>query len=141
MYKITIFSPGKHKESWLTESLAEYEKRLQPHMEIHWVFAKNSEHLALLLKKEPFFLALTPAAKQFSSEEFSYFLTDMLEKNGCRLQFVIGGAEGLSPSILQAAKGTISLSSMTFTHQMTRLLLLEQLYRAIEIQKGSGYHK
>jgi 23S rRNA (pseudouridine1915-N3)-methyltransferase len=60
---------------------------------------------------------------------------------GARLTFVIGGAEGIPPHILQKASFQWSLSKLTFTHQITRLLLLEQLYRALEIQKGSGYHK
>lgn len=64
-----------------------------------------------------------------------------MEKEGAHLNFVIGGAEGLPPPILNNSLTQISLSPLTFTHQLTRLILLEQLYRAFEIQKGSQYHK
>lgn len=140
MYKITIFSVGKTKESWLSEAMAEYEKRLTGLMEINWILVKKSEQLPSLLEGVPF-IALTPEAKQVSSEEFSEKLHAWLEKQGSRLAFLIGGAEGIAPDLLGKAFATLSFSKMTFTHQMIRLLLVEQIYRATEIKKGSNYHK
>jgi len=140
VYKITIFSVGKTKESWLLEATSEYEVRLQSLIEIKWVFVKKSEQLIPLLEGIPF-IALTPEAKQFSSEDFSSELYSWLEKKGSRLSFLIGGAEGIAPELLSKAFATLSFSKMTFTHQMIRLLLIEQIYRAAEIQKGSNYHK
>ena len=141
MYRIKIFSIGKTKESWLLEALEEYEKRLKSIIDIEWIFAKNYEQLKSLLSKESAFIALTPEAKQFSSEQFSHQVYSWLELFGSRLTFVIGGAEGLEEDLIKKSFDTISFSKMTFTHQMTRLVLLEQMYRATEIRKGSGYHK
>ncbi len=141
MYKIKIFSIGKTKESWLLNALSEYEKRLRPIMPIEWIFAKNNAHLDLFLEKQGSFIALTPGAKQLSSEEFTENLYRWLEENSSRLAFVIGGAEGIPSEILQKASCCLSLSKLTFTHQIARLLLVEQIYRATEIDKGSGYHK
>lgn len=141
MYRVKIFSIGKTKESWLIEAVEEYEKRLTSHLEIEWILAKDTKQLQALLDKENSFIALTPTAKQFTSEEFAEQIYFWLEKFGSRLSFVIGGAEGLSKELLNKASDSISFSKLTFTHQMTRLLLVEQIYRASEIQKGSHYHK
>jgi 23S rRNA (pseudouridine1915-N3)-methyltransferase len=141
MYRIKIFSIGKTKESWLQEAIDEYEKRLRSIMLIEWFFAKNNEQLKAFLAKEHSWVSLSPQAKQYTSEQFSSFLYKLMEDSGARACFVIGGAEGLPPDILAQSRASLSLSSLTFTHQMTRLILLEQIYRATEIQKGSDYHK
>ncbi len=141
MYRIKIFSVGKTKEPWLLEALGEYEKRLKSQMEIEWILVKDSKALESLLDKEQSFIALTLGARAPNSEQFAERVYFWLEKFGSRLSFVIGGSEGLSDKVLQKAFAPLSFSNLTFTHQMTRLILLEQLYRATEIAKGSGYHK
>lgn len=141
MVRIKIFSIGKTKESWLIEALSEYEKRLRPIMPIEWIFAKNNEQLQSLVEKEPSFIAMTPTGKEMTSEVFSKNLYLWLERFGSRLSFVIGGAEGLPPFFTNNAFQCLSLSKLTFTHQFARLILLEQIYRATEIYKGSEYHK
>lgn len=141
MYKIKILSIGKVKEPWLQEALEEYEKRLSNRMQIEWVLPKNDEQLERLLEKQPHFFALTPEGKQYTSLEFSAALISWLTSFDSRLVFVIGGAEGIPQSIKSKAEGLISISKMTFTHQATRLILLEQIYRAIEISIGSKYNK
>ncbi len=141
MVRIKIFSIGKTKESWLIAALSEYEKRLRPIMPIEWIFAKNNEQLQALVEKEPSFIALTPTGKEMTSEVFSQNLSLWFERFGSRLNFVIGGAEGLPPFFTNYAFQCLSLSKLTFTHQIARLILLEQIYRATEIQKGSEYHK
>ncbi len=123
------------------EALSEYEKRLKTIMQIQWIFAKNNEQLSALLEKEGPFVALVPSAKEVTSEQFASCVYLWLEKTGCRLNFLIGGAEGIPADIEEKAFQTLSLSKLTFTHQIARLILLEQLYRASEIQKGSEYHK
>ena len=141
MYKIKIFSINKTKEPWLQEALEEYEKRLKAIMPIEWIFAKNNEQLRLFLSKENSFIALSPSALEMTSPQFSAYLYTQLESFGSRLTFVIGGAEGLPQDLIAEAFQSISLSKLTLTHQMARLLLIEQIYRATEIQKGSNYHK
>jgi 23S rRNA (pseudouridine1915-N3)-methyltransferase len=150
MFKIKILSVGKTKEAWLEQALNEYIKRLQPIAAFEFVWAKNDKQLLELVGKEGYFICLDANGMLMSSEKFSGYLIDRLEKNGSRLTLVIGGAEGL-PAELKAGNGAgagagagaelISLSPMTLTHQATRLILLEQIYRAFEIARGSKYHK
>lgn len=141
MYKIKIFSINKTKEPWLQEALEEYEKRLKAIMPIEWIFAKNNEQLRVFLSKESSFIALSPSGLEMTSPQFSTYLYTQLEHFGSRLNFVIGGAEGIPQDLISEAFQSISLSKLTLTHQMARLLFIEQIYRATEIQKGSNYHK
>ena len=141
MLKIKIYSVGKTKEHWLQEALDEYAQRLKPILSLEWILAKNDLQLKQLLAKESDFICLDPLGKQSSSEEFSTLLMSLFQKYDSRLCFVIGGAEGIAPEIKAKSVHMISFSRMTFTHQMTRLVLVEQIYRAIEIWKNSPYHK
>lgn len=139
MLKVKILSVGKTKESWLEMALEEYAKRLAPHMQLETVWARSDEQLLLLAKETPV-LALDPQGRKLDSLEFSRFLFQQFEKQGSRLTFVIGGPEGL-PAEIKRTSPLISLSRLTFTHQITRLVLVEQIYRAVEINRGSPYHK
>lgn len=140
MYKLRIYSVGKTKEEWLESALAEYLKRLQQTAPIEFILAKNDEQLVSSVEKEEAVICLDPAGQMMDSEKFSSFLIKQLEANGSRLAFVIGGPEGL-PVALKKKHPLLSFSPMTFTHQIIRLILVEQIYRAIEIDKGSRYHK
>ncbi|MBS0604001.1 MAG: 23S rRNA (pseudouridine(1915)-N(3))-methyltransferase RlmH [Verrucomicrobia bacterium] len=141
MYKIKVFSVGKTKEDWLQDALEEYERRLKSSLSFEWILAKNDEQLKQFLEKEAHFICLDPRGKQFTSEEFSCFLVKSLQEMHSRLAFVIGGSEGIPEHLKARARSLISLSRMTFTHQITRLILVEQIYRALEIEKGTAYHK
>jgi 23S rRNA (pseudouridine1915-N3)-methyltransferase len=141
MFKVKIITIGKTKETWLSEGILEYEKRLKPFMSLEWKIAKNDEGLLSFLDLEKRFIAFDLGGLPFSSSDFSTKLHQELEKGGSRLSFVIGGAEGLPPAIKKRAHKLWSLSPLTFTHQLARLILLEQLYRAVEIERGSAYHK
>ncbi|MDP1880612.1 MAG: 23S rRNA (pseudouridine(1915)-N(3))-methyltransferase RlmH [Parachlamydiaceae bacterium] len=140
MYKLKIISIGKTKEKWLDEAVQEYLKRLKPYVQIETLWAKDNHQLIDWCQKENSFICLDPQGTLHTSESFSQFLIRKWEKEGSRLTLVIGGAEGL-PQILKEKSQLISLSPLTFTHQMTRLILIEQIYRAIEIHRGSNYHK
>ena len=141
MFKIKVFTIGKTKEAWLQDATDEYHKRIKNHMQVEWILCKNDDQLISTVEKESSWICLDPKGSLLTSEEFSIFLFSQLEKEGSRINLVIGGAEGLPKIVRDKAKGLISLSKMTFTHQITRLVLLEQIYRALEIKKGSGYHK
>ncbi len=130
MMRIKIISPGKHREPWLIQALAEYEKRLTMDAKIEWVFPKE-----LSMRDEKYSL-LDVKGKSLTSEEFSNFLMSTSHHT-----FIIGGPEGPPKEIIEKASFRFSLSSLTFTHQLVRLVLLEQIYRGIEISKGSLYHK
>ena len=135
MFKVKVLTEGKIKENWLEIALREYEKRLKGRMTIQWVIDPNFEAIAL---KEKNLIALDPIGDSFSSEG----LSEALYSNwGTRPSFVIGGATGLSKEVQKHAKVIWSLSSLTFTHQIVRLILIEQLYRSLEIHQGSSYHK
>lgn len=140
MLKLKVLSIGKIKEKWLTDALNEYIKRLQSIVQIEYLWAKDENQLVEWAHKEHHFLCLDPAGRLFTSEELATFLIQQWERGGSRLTILIGGAEGLPANLKQQGR-LISLSPLTFTHQMTQLILLEQIYRAIEIQKGSNYHK
>ena len=140
MIKLKILSVGKTKEKWLNDAFDEYKKRLSSSVSIESGWAKDDHQLIEWSQKEHNFLSLDPAGRQFASEEFASFLTEQWEKGGSRLTLIIGGAEGL-PEVIKKRGTLISLSPLTFTHQMTRLVLIEQIYRATEINRGSHYHK
>lgn len=136
MFKVKVLTIGRCKEKWLAEALAEYEKRLRGKLTIEWQLAEDDAELTEWAKLQPY-IALDPKGALLTSEAWSLKMI----KLGLRLAFVIGGAEGLPLEILKGAQFRWSLSPLTFTHQITRLILAEQLYRATEIERGSRYHK
>ncbi|MBS0625018.1 MAG: 23S rRNA (pseudouridine(1915)-N(3))-methyltransferase RlmH [Verrucomicrobia bacterium] len=137
MLKVKIYTIGRCKEKWLSEALSEYEKRLQGRAELEWHLAKDDAQLIDWTHADPNLIALDPKGDLFTSEAFSLKLLQA----GSRLSFVIGGAEGIPPKILSQAKRRWSLSPLTFTHQIVRLVLAEQIYRALEIDRNTPYHK
>ena len=137
MLKIKIYTIGRCKETWLAEASQEYEKRLKGRAGIEWLLAKDNPQLIEWSSAESNLFALDPKGEILTSEAFS----QKLVQAGSRPSFVIGGAEGLPPEILKHAKEAISLSRLTFTHQIARLILAEQIYRALEIERKSPYHK
>ena len=94
-----------------------------------------------LLKNNEYLIALDLNKKQFKSEQFADFLMQKLTENGSSISFVIGGSYGLSDELKQRSNYSISLSDLTFLHQMSRLILLEQIYRAFKILNKEVYHK
>lgn len=139
MFKVKISSVGKSKEPWLIAALSEYEKRLSRQMEIEWIFAKDDA--GLIEKITPPWICLDPEGEQLGSVGFTKKVQHLFASHGSRLHFIIGGAEGIPKPILEKSAWVWSLSKLTFTHQMTRLILLEQLYRAMQIDLGTAYHK
>lgn len=158
--KIKLYAIGKIKESYLKVGIEEYLTRIKPYSSIEIIEvkdepindnpslkdierAKNNEgaRVLKLLKNNEYLIALDLAKKQFKSEEFADFLMKKLEENGSSISFVIGGSYGLSDELKKRSNYSISLSDMTFLHQMTRLILLEQIYRAFKIINKEVYHK
>ena len=141
MLKIKVLAVGKCKELWLNEALRDYEKRLSPSLRLEWIFPRNDKELETVLEQEPGFIALDPRGTALDSPSFSHKLMKLFAEGGSRLVLVIGGPEGIPKHLLQKAFFCWSLSPLTFTHQIVRLILVEQIYRAFEISKGSPYHK
>eukprot|EP01031_Cornospumella_fuschlensis_P029643 gene29643-35781_t len=127
-------------DDWIALGCTEYEKRLSGSLKLQTVFLKSNEDLIRTLKEQKgVAICLDETGKQFTSEEFSAHLLKAYEEGGAQVTFVIGGHDGLPKEL--KTKDCISLSKMTWTHQMARLLLIEQIYRAFEIRKGSSYHR
>ncbi|MGD1900780.1 MAG: 23S rRNA (pseudouridine(1915)-N(3))-methyltransferase RlmH [Geitlerinemataceae cyanobacterium] len=138
--KLTIVAVGKVKKGWVRDGIAMYQKRLP---EVAIVELKDSnptkegEQILGRLKPNDRPIALTEDGKTFDSVAFANWLA-RAESN--RLVFAIGSAEGISPAVRDAAEMRLSLSPMTFPHEVARLLLFEQLYRAKNILQGGSYH-
>lgn len=141
MLKLTVLFTGKAKEPWIDAALQEYTKRLKTTIEITWKWAKTEERLHEWLSSAPSCILLDPHGKLFTSEELSSFLFFQWEKQKGSLSIAIGGAEGFSPEIKARSGSLLSLSPLTFTHTMTRVILLEQIYRALQIHLKTPYHK
>ena len=139
--RIRILAVGKVRKGWVLEGIATYLKRL-PGLQVVELRdtgkAKEAEAvLAALLPGEQL-VVMAEEGQTFDSPAFA----ERLEGSGSeRLVFVIGGAEGIDPALKARASWKLSLSPMTFPHELARLLLLEQLYRALSIQQGGPYHK
>ena len=143
----TILIVGKKTggEKFISDGCTEYEKRLQPTMNIVTHFLKDDKQLVDAVKshsitKGGVILAMDESGTQHTSRSFSDMLFKSFEAGGSHVTCVVGAFGGLPPEIKNNYQ-LISLSKMTWTHQMARLLLLEQIYRASEIKKGSAYHK
>jgi len=144
--KIRIVGRKSGSEQWLEDAYDMYATRLRASpVDLETVWHKSDQDLIkgvqTDLDKNHAVVLLDPKGKQRSSEKFSEQVFDWLDRGGSRLAFVIGGAEGLPPELLSINLEKMSLSDMTFTHQFARTMLTEQIYRATEIRKGSGYHK
>lgn len=133
---IKILVVGKTKEYWLEAAIDEYQKRLAPFLPISWQVVKSDKQLLSAIRKHKYLIGLDPDGESMDSEMFSNFLYSSLEEQPT---FVIGGPNGLPEEM----KGTslVSLSPLTFTHQIARLVLVEQLYRAVQIRRGTPYHR
>lgn len=141
MIKVKIYAVGKTKEVWLDQATTEYQKRLSKTLQIEWVIVKDDKALESSLVKEKSYICFDKEGREFSSIELSNFLDQEGVKRGARLTFVIGGPEGIPSAICLRASHLLSLSKLTYTHQIVRLILMEQLYRSTQIQKGTKYHK
>ncbi len=139
--RIRILAVGKVRKSWVQEGVALYLKRL-PGLVVTELrdstMAKEAEAIAAALRPDERLVLLTEEGTTYTSVAFAQQLRDSGSE---RLAFVIGGAEGLDPALKAKASWRLSLSPMTFPHELARLLLLEQLYRASSILQGGPYHK
>ena len=141
MRELTIIAVGQCKERWLVDALKEYEKRLTASLKLVFRVVKDNTQLEALIPtlKKP--SLLDPKGKVVTSEQFSTFLIRELEQGGSRASLIIGGPDGLPDSLRRSGLPMISLSPMTFTQQICRLVLVEQVYRAIQIDEGRPYHR
>lgn len=157
---ISIITVGKLKEKYLKQGIAEYTKRLSAYakvQEIEVADEKAPEHLSeadmlvvkqkegerILAKIAPdtHVIALAIEGKQRTSEAFARELDQLATYGKSKIAFIIGGSLGLSADVMKRADDTISFSKMTFPHQLMKLVLCEQIYRAYRINRNEPYHK
>lgn len=141
--RVTIYSVGKTKEAWLQTAIELYTTRLRSVVDIDCVWVRDDAALEAQVSRADSAgcIILDERGELCTSVEFTSRFFDALEAGGSRVTFFIGGADGLPPALKADTGRLLSLSRLTFTHQMARLLLIEQIYRATEIRRGSGYHK
>lgn len=157
---ITIVTVGKLKEKYLKQGIEEYAKRLNSYVKLQLIevadekapetlsdadmeIVKKKEADRILAKISPdaHVIALTIDGKMKTSEEFAASIDSLMTYGKSKIVFVIGGSLGLHSSVLQRSNDKLSFSKMTFPHQLMKLVLVEQIYRAFRIMKNEPYHK
>ena len=159
MLNINIVCIGKIKEQYLKNGIDEYSKRLSKYCKLNIIElsdekipdklskgqareikAKECDNILRHIKKDTFIIALDLKGKEFSSEEFSKNIEN-ISMHSSNITFIIGGSLGLNSNILNICNQKICFSKMTFPHQLIRLFLVEQLFRAFKISNGETYHR
>ncbi len=159
MINFSIIAVGKLKEKYWREAAAEYLKRLQPYArititelqdeplpaqaspaEVAAIKEKEGQRILAATGDGHYVIALDPAGEHISSEGLAIAFDSLAVRGHSRITFIIGGAAGLAPSVIKRADRRLSFSDLTFTHQMIRIFLLEQIYRAFKIWRGEKYH-
>jgi 23S rRNA (pseudouridine1915-N3)-methyltransferase len=142
--KLKIAWIGKTKESAVTSLTEEYLKRISRYSPVEGITVRDEADLlakfGVSAKTKSSLALLDSRGKEFSSEQFAKFLGDYQERNPLPLVFAIGGADGFGVETRATAQHVISLGKMTLAHELARVVLLEQVYRAFTILKGHPYH-
>jgi len=157
---VTILCVGKQRESFYAAAAAEYQKRLTRLMPVTLIeipderepenaspalcdqaLRKEGERILSKIGQQDYVIALCVDAKQPSSEELAEKIKALFVDGKSNITLVIGGSLGLSPQVLARANERMSMSRLTFPHQLARVVLLEQLYRVAKINAGERYHK
>ena len=154
--KITLITVGKTDRDWVKQGLDIYVSRLKHYIPFsineipelknvsalskEQIKSREGELILKLVKPTDDLILLDERGKEFSSVEFAKVIQDKITYAGKDIVYVIGGAYGFSDAVYQRANSRISLSRMTFSHQMVRAIFIEQVYRAFTIMKGEPYH-
>ncbi|ASS94622.1 MULTISPECIES: 23S rRNA (pseudouridine(1915)-N(3))-methyltransferase RlmH [Peribacillus] len=158
--KITIITVGKLKEKYLKQGIAEYTKRLSAYANIELVevpdekapenlsaadmdIVKQKEGERILAKVSPdtYVITLEINGKQLTSEQLATHMDQLATYGKSKIAFIIGGSLGLGTEVLSRSDYALSFSKMTFPHQLMKLVLVEQIYRAFRINRNEPYHK
>ena len=158
--KITLLTVGKIKESYLEAGIREYVKRLSRYCKLEilevadektpdgasenlerQIREKEGKRLLNLIKPDAYVITLEIQGKQLSSPELARKLARLGVEGVSHIMLVIGGSLGLSDEVIKRADFHLSFSAMTFPHQLARVMLCEQVYRALQILRGAPYHK
>ena len=154
---VTIICVGKIRENYIAQGIDEFKKRLTPYVSLDIVEIPayqikqqadelkarqvEGEKILSLIGKDDFSVALVVKGRELSSEELSSFFSELSKSGTNKINLIIGGATGLDTSVIEKCNYKLSFSKMTFPHQLMRLILLEQVYRAFKIMNNEPYHK
>ena len=157
MIHFRIISVGKAKEAWIETGFSHYNNLLSKYAALEdvvvkaekvrdesqrdLVLAREEENICARLESDNFLIVMDAAGKQYTSEKLAEYFNSKFNQGRSRFDLVIGSALGLSYKLKERADLLLSLSKLTFPHELTRLILAEQLYRALSILRGSKYHK
>ena len=158
--RINVVCVGKIKEKFYTQAVEEYSKRLSRYCKLdivelpdektpdnaseaqnHQIMEKEGDRILAKISERDYVIVLAIEGKQFPSEEFSRIIADATLRGYSDIVFVIGGSLGLADKVKKRANLKMSFGLLTLPHQLMRLVLAEQIYRAFMIQQGSPYHK
>lgn len=158
--KITILTVGKLKEKYWKQAIAEYEKRLGAYSkveiievpdekapenmsdkEVEQVKEKEGQRLLAKVKQQSTVITLEIKGNMLTSEDLAKEIESRMTRGQSDFTFIIGGSNGLHKGVLDRSDYALSFSKMTFPHQMMRVILIEQIYRAFKIMRGEAYHK
>lgn len=156
LMKLSLWSIGKNNESYVKEGVEDFTKRLSKYFPVEWTIIPTPKNAGMLsemdlkkkegeiilqwLKPDDYLITLDERGKSFTSVELANLLQQRATESTKNVVFLIGGAFGIDESVLQKAKVKWSLSQLTFPHQLVRLILAEQLYRACTILRNEKYH-
>ncbi|MDD3238056.1 MAG: 23S rRNA (pseudouridine(1915)-N(3))-methyltransferase RlmH [Candidatus Gastranaerophilales bacterium] len=154
---IKIIATGKIKENFMKDAIKEYEKRLTPYCSLSVLeipaetiydeslaekyMEAEAQKILQQIKPDSYIITLEIKGKNLSSEDFAQKIKDISNSGINELVFIIGGANGLHKSVTELSNFKLSFSKMTFTHQMIRLILIEQIYRSYKINLNEPYHR
>ena len=145
--KINLVTIAKLKEKFLVEGVSEYLKRIKIFSKINVqeisecrTVEEEGKKLLSQVPRDSFLIVLDVAGEELTSEKLAEKISELNLRGVSDITFLIGGAFGLSEEVRQAADFRLSISQMTFTHQMARLIIVEQIYRAFKINRGEPYH-
>jgi 23S rRNA (pseudouridine1915-N3)-methyltransferase len=157
MIRLNFIMVDRTRATYIKEGEEEYLKRLKRYINYKWtevrpvkiikgisdeeVIRREGEHILQKIEQGDYLIALDKGGKQYSSEGFAVLLKRLADEDKGQVCFIIGGPLGLSDVVKKKVNLIVSLSEMTLTHEMVRLILVEQIYRAYTIMEGHKYHK
>ena len=148
MLRVQLICTGRLKESFFEAACDEYDKRLRRSCALERIelpetgdIVRDGEAMLRRIGADAFVVALCVEGKSYSSQELAALLADCANRGRSRVCLLIGGSDGLSEAVKRRADVRLSMSRMTFPHHLARVMVLEQLYRAFNINEGGKYHK
>lgn len=139
--KLTIIAVGKLRDPWVREGCEEYAQRLRRHFPLEIIEVKEASDVNGRIAGRQHVVVLDERGREPTSKELAQRLATWMSSGLGGITFIVGGADGLRPETVAKANEQLSLSRLTLPHRLARLVLLEQLYRALSIVRGEPYHR